>query len=148
MVLEPPTYGLAGYRPTLLVLNRDEHSPTLDGELDLEARLASQEATYARGRRPAAAGDPHVAVYLDERTSELATIIEVRAPDQLGVLRLITAELAEAGLDVVAALVDTLGHEVVDAFYVRDGDGAKLTATPGRGEEVRARLLEVLDRLT
>ncbi len=119
----------------------------LEGRLDLETRLADQEATYARGRRPAAARAPRVAVHLDERTSEHATILEVRAPDRLGVLHRITAALAEAGLDVVAALVDTLGHEVVDTFYVRDGDGSKLSATPGRGEEVRAHLLEVLGRL-
>jgi [protein-PII] uridylyltransferase len=117
----------------------------LAGEIDLEDRLARQEATYARGRRPAAARDPHVAVHLDERTSELATIIEVRAPDRLGLLHHLTATLAQDGLDVVAALVDTLGHEVVDAFYVRERDGAKLSA--GRSEQVRAQLLEVLDRL-
>ena len=119
----------------------------LAGEIDLEARLADQEQTYARGRRPTAAHGPLVAVYLDEGTSELATIVEVRAPDRLGVLHHITAALAQSGLDVVAALVDTLGHEVVDAFYVRDQRGMKLEATPGRGEEVRTLLLEVLARV-
>lgn len=119
----------------------------LAGQLDLGAALADQEATYARGRRPAAARAARVTVHLDERTSELATILEVRAPDRLGVLHRITAALAEARLDVVAALVDTLGHEVVDTFYVRDHDGAKLSATPGRGEQVQARLLEILDHL-
>ena len=119
----------------------------LAGEIDLEARLADQEQTYARGRRPTAAHGPLVAVYLDEGTSELATIVEVRAPDHLGVLHHITAALAQSGLDVVAALVDTLGHEVVDAFYVRDQRGMKLGATPGRGDEVRTLLLEVLARV-
>ena len=119
----------------------------LDGQLDLEAALASQEATYARGRRPAAAHAPRIAVRLDERTSELATILEVRAPDRRGVLHRITAALADAGLDVVAALVDTLGHEVVDTFYVRDRDGNKLSAIPGRDEALRERLHEVLGRL-
>ncbi len=84
---------------------------------------------------------------LDERTSELATILEVRAPDRRGVLHRITAALADAGLDVVAALVDTLGHEVVDTFYVRDRDGNKLSAIPGRDEALRERLHEVLGRL-
>jgi UTP:GlnB (protein PII) uridylyltransferase len=33
--------------------------------------------------------------------------------------------LADRGLDVVAAKVQTLGEQVVDVFYVRETDGAK-----------------------
>jgi UTP:GlnB (protein PII) uridylyltransferase len=35
--------------------------------------------------------------------------------------------LADLGLDIRSAKVATVGHEVVDAFYVVDAAGAKVT---------------------
>jgi [protein-PII] uridylyltransferase len=54
-------------------------------------------------------------------------VVEVRAADALGVLHRITAALACAGLDVRTAHISTLGADVVDAFYVVDRDGRKLS---------------------
>jgi [protein-PII] uridylyltransferase len=98
----------------------------LDGTLLLGARLADLDQTYARGRRVLAAHPALVKVTYDNHTSSSSTIIEVRTPDRLGILHRIAATLAESGLDVVSALVDTLGHEVIDTFYVRDHTGAKV----------------------
>ena len=42
-------------------------------------------------------------------------------------LHRITNALFNAGLDVVSARVSTLGETVVDAFYVRESGGQKLT---------------------
>jgi [protein-PII] uridylyltransferase len=73
-------------------------------------------------------------VHVDNETSSLATIIEVRAPDRIGLLHQIAEAFTALDLDVVSALVDTLGHEVIDTFYVRDDLGAKLD----NGERTRA----------
>jgi [protein-PII] uridylyltransferase len=54
-------------------------------------------------------------------------VLEVRAPDEIGLLHRITRALFEADLDVVSARVSTLGEMVVDAFYVREAGGAKVT---------------------
>ncbi len=54
-------------------------------------------------------------------------MLEVRAPDEIGLLHRITRALFDADLDVVSARVSTLGEMVVDAFYVRERDGGKLT---------------------
>jgi [protein-PII] uridylyltransferase len=60
--------------------------------------------------------------------SEASTVIEIRAPNSIGLLYRITATLFALDLDVVAARVSTFGHEVVDAFYVRDrSSGGKVT---------------------
>ncbi len=99
----------------------------LSGELALAQRLATQDETYARGRRPVTAQPAQVHVLVDNHTSARASIVEVRAPDRLGLLHDITAAFAALGLDVVSALVDTLGHEVIDTFYVRDARGEKLS---------------------
>ena len=111
----------------------------LAGELLLSARLTDLEKASARGRRPAAAHSPEVRVLVDEAASTLATVIEVRASDSRSLLYRLTRVLAECGLDVLSARMSTIGHEVVDAFYVRE-------ATSGKQPET-ARLHEVLARL-
>ena len=56
----------------------------LDGTLPLVERLAEQDRTYARGRRPASARPAVRQVTIDNATSERASIIEVRTPIELG----------------------------------------------------------------
>jgi len=65
-------------------------------------------------------------VRLVDDASDTATVIEVRAPDGLGVLHRITAALDQSALDVRSAHISTLGADVVDAFYVVGPDGGKV----------------------
>jgi [protein-PII] uridylyltransferase len=46
--------------------------------------------------------------------------------------------LAELGLDIRSAKVQTLGPQVVDTFYVTDASGAKVTDDAHLGEVHRA----------
>ena len=55
-----------------------------------------------------------------------------------GLLYRITRAMAELGLDIRSARVQTLGHRVVDAFYVVDSAGAKVTDRSHQGEVERA----------
>ena len=121
-----------------------EVAAALNGQVPLADHLDEHGATYERGRRPRSADAAQVSVRLDDRTSARATILEVRGPDHPGLLHRVAMVLADAGCDVVAALVDTLGHEVVDVFYVRDASGTKLSATAPSAQALRARLREVL----
>ncbi len=105
----------------------------LAGRLPLEAKLADRARSYDRHYRRAAASTPAPRVLVDNRASARATVVEVRAPDGVAVLHRITSALASCGLDVREARVSTLGHEVVDAFYVVDGSGAKVTDTASLG---------------
>ncbi len=94
----------------------------LVGRLAIEARLAERRRVYRRRRRTAAVVAP-ATVRLDNDGSADATVIEVRAPDSIGVLYRITKALSELALDIRHAKVQTLGDEVVDTFYVRcDGN--------------------------
>ena len=98
----------------------------LDGRLALEARLRERARVYAR--RPNAVGVPGPPrVLVDNDLSRVATVVEVRAPDEIGVLYRITRAIAELDLDVHSAKVQTVGLDVVDAFYVRDRHGFKIT---------------------
>jgi [protein-PII] uridylyltransferase len=98
----------------------------LDGRLSLTDRLIERSRNYARRYRRTAARPADARVLVDNDASERATVIEVRAPDGVAVLHRITAALATCGLDVRLARVSTIGHEVVDAFYVVDRAGAKV----------------------
>jgi len=96
----------------------------LQGRLDVEDRLDRR----ARAVRPQAATIPAPKVGLIDDASDTATVIEVRAHDAPGLLWRVGRALGECGLDVRAARVETLGAEVVDVFYVTDGDGKPLAS--------------------
>ena len=96
------------------------------GRLALTARLDDRARTYGN-RRPPAATPVRTGVAFDNRASEAATVIDVQAADSIGLLHRITRALAELDLDIRKALVTTVGPQVVDAFYVRDSRGAKIT---------------------
>ena len=53
-------------------------------------------------------------------------MVEVRATDAIGVLYRIARAFLDLELDIRHAKVQTLGHEVVDTFYLVDRDGSKL----------------------
>ena len=99
----------------------------LDGRMALADRLIERSRSYARRYRRTAARPADPRVLIDNAASDRATVVEVRAPDGVAVLHRITNALANCRLDVRVARVSTLGHEVVDAFYVVDRTGAKVT---------------------
>jgi [protein-PII] uridylyltransferase len=112
------------------------------GRLALEARLAERARTYRRRRSSAAAPEPP-SVQVANEASASSTVIEVRAPDRVGVLYRITKALADIGLDIRHATVQTLGPDVVDTFYVQHG-GAKVVE-PGYLAEIERALLYAVD---
>nr|MDP9497944.1 HD domain-containing protein [Actinomycetota bacterium] len=105
----------------------------------LEAALRRREQAYAR--HAARTAPPRVRL-VDDATPT-ATVVEVHAPDGLGVLHRICAALLACELDVRSAHISTLGADVVDAFYVVGHDGQPLR-DPARRRRVVA---EVLARL-
>jgi [protein-PII] uridylyltransferase len=106
---------------------REDLAAVLSDRMAIGERLAERERTYPL-RRGSAAHVPGSDVSIDNEASETATVLEVRAPDAIGLLHRITRALFEANLDVASARVSTLGEMVVDAFYVRESGGSKVTA--------------------
>ncbi len=93
----------------------------IQGRLSLEARVREKRERY-----PPPPGAVPVRVGVDNGASDVFTVIDVRAPDRIGLLFDVTLTLAEQGLDVHLAKVATYGTRVVDAFYVRDELGRKI----------------------
>ncbi len=106
---------------------RADLQAVLAGQLVLDHRLAEKAKAYAGSRRPTSAWPAVPRVEADNAASSTSTVVEVRAPDELGLLHRVTRALFDCDLDVVSARVSTLGSEVVDAFYVRGSDGGKVT---------------------
>lgn len=104
---------------------RNDVERALAGRLALRARLAERARTYPAPRVTTARPRPP-RVVVDNHTSDVATVIEIEAPDGIGLLYRITQALLECDLDIVSAKVQTLGSDAIDAFYVRDPSGAKI----------------------
>ncbi len=111
----------------------------LDGRLAIKARLADREATYRR-QRTALDIDARVEFHLDDSTT--ATVVEVHAPDFVGVLYRITDAIADLDLDISRARVQTLTDQVVDSFYVERPGGGKVDEAVR--EELRRAILHSL----
>jgi [protein-PII] uridylyltransferase len=94
----------------------------LAGEFPVDERLAETRATYHAAPRV------HIptTVQIDNTDSERYSIVEVHAADRLGLLYAITRALHELALDIHVAKVDTIGAEVVDAFYVLRENGRRV----------------------
>jgi [protein-PII] uridylyltransferase len=110
----------------------------VEGRISLEHRVADKRARY-----PAPRSAVEVTVTEDNDASDYSTVIEVGAPDRIGLLYDITRALADLTLDVHLAKVSTYADRVVDAFYVRDALGRKVTEEMQVGEIVSA----IRDRL-
>lgn len=118
-VIEEPEFGARWDRVTA------DLERALAGQLAIDARLAERARSYARRTPHPVELSPSLTV--DNAASSNATVIEVRAPDAVGVLYRITSALALMLLDIRHAKVQTMGHEVVDTFYVQDAAGRKVT---------------------
>ena len=113
----------------------------LSGEVDIDARLEQRMKQQYRSRRALAAAPPRFEVLISNDASEASTMIDVRAPDAPATLYRLSHALAGAGYDIRSAKVATLGHEVVDVFYVQCPSGQ---VPPGDHDEVRAQLTAAL----
>jgi [protein-PII] uridylyltransferase len=98
----------------------------LEGRLDLDDALG-RKAAQTRRRRSGGRHRPAMQVVVDNKASETHTVVEVHTEDRLGLLRLITKALADAGCDLSFAKIATFGVEVVDVFYVHDLEGHRVT---------------------
>jgi [protein-PII] uridylyltransferase len=103
----------------------------IEGRLSLDYRVREK-----RGHYPPPRVSIPVKVKVDNRASDFFTVVEVSAPDRIGLLFDLARTFQDLELDVHLAKVATMGGRVVDAFYVRDLYGRKVE------EEEHAREIE------
>ena len=114
----------------------------LAGEFAVEERLRETRATYHAVPRVRM----ETAVSVDNSGSDRFSIIEVNTADRLGLLFAITKALHGLSLDIHLAKVDTIGAEVVDAFYVLRENGRRVEDAD-EIERIRRRVRESIEAL-
>ena len=152
----PPSPASTGWRSRCSASSRASGPPSpgtrciadlekvLEGRLALQARLAERARVYG-SRAPSGRRCTSRRAW-SSTTARPATPPWWRCTPwtPIGVLYRITRALAELDLDIVSAKVQTLGDRVVDAFYVRDMAGQKVTDPAALVEVERALLHELL----
>jgi len=104
-------------------LLHDELRVTLAGTFPLAERLARRRADYPRPRGHGGAAGTLAWIDPGARAHD---VLEVRAPDEPGFLHQVAGAIASTGVSIRSAHCSTLGHEVVDVFYLatRSADDA------------------------
>lgn len=97
---------------------------SLGGERDLRPAIRERVAAYRRSGE--GSGGVEVRTWLEARH----TVVEVRAPDRIGLLADIVEALHSDGLDIHFARIDTMGGEARDAFHVRRIGGGPIRDEP------------------
>jgi [protein-PII] uridylyltransferase len=110
----------------------------LAGTADLEARLRKvRDGGLLRRKRPSRAITTIVA---DANSSEENLLLDVYAPDRVGLLHRVAEALHDLDLKVHLAKIATNVGQAVDIFFVRELDGQK----PTRENEIRVALMQSL----
>ncbi len=86
---------------------------------------------------------PRKKVTVNNDLSNQSTVIEVEGLDRPGLLSALTRTLSALNLDIQSAHITTFGERVVDAFYVTDLTGAKIT-NPDRRLMIETQMREAL----
>ena len=136
---------------------QDQGGGAVESEARLEALAARIEAASAappgpdpspppRTRRPSptAAFEVMPRVLIDNQASGLHTVVEINARDRPRLLHDVTSALAELGLGIASAHIQTFGERAVDVFYLKNQFGLKIEKA-GQLDALTARLTEVLD---
>ncbi|MEX2222922.1 MAG: [protein-PII] uridylyltransferase [Candidatus Rokuibacteriota bacterium] len=108
----------------------------LRGEASVEDLLARRRAVHGTGL--SVAGPPKISV--DNQLSDSRTVVEVKCPDRVGLLYVITRTLSGQGLDIASARIATEIDQAYDTFYVTDRQGRRL-----EDEAAMARVRESLE---
>ncbi len=95
------------------------------------------------GGRVTPPGETKPKITVDNRLSDEYTVIEVKCPDRLGLLYLITRTLSALDLDIASARIATEIDQAVDTFYVLDRKGRRLE-DPAAIEQARTALEQAL----
>ena len=115
---------------------RETLDEVLRGKIDVEWLVAkSQHSSLLQKRAPKVS----TVVEIDNEASEQFTVIEVFAPDRLGILFRITHTLHQLRLSIHVAKISTNVDQVADVFFVTDELGGKIVDT-GRLEDIRRTL--------
>jgi [protein-PII] uridylyltransferase len=118
-------------------------SRVIEDVLSGKAYVHDIVARRAKPKRGAKAFSIEPRCEIDNQLSRYFSVIEVEGLDRPGLLWEITATISDLSLDIASAHITTYGEKVIDAFYVKDLVGQKVT-DPARQARIRKRIIAVL----
>ena len=80
---------------------------------------------------------------MDNQLSDTHTVVEVKCPDRVGLLYLITRTFQSLGLDIGSARIATEIEQAYDTFYVTDRQGRRVE-DPAQMDRLRDALEDAL----
>jgi len=117
----------------------DNLRQVLLSKIDVEKKVAKRKKDKAKYTKIIPQYPTRIEI--DNDSSDIATVIDVYTYDRAGLLYDITKTIKRLGLSVGYAKISTKVDQVVDAFYVTDVNGEKITS-PERMEEVKAAIFD------
>ncbi len=101
----------------------------LTGASDVQVLLQQRQ----RSSKSDGAKSPEVPVQAtwSNDLSDEFSVFEIRAPDEAGLLHLITTCFFEAQIDIVSSKIDSEGKQAIDTFFVQSALGGKLSIPIG-----------------
>lgn len=121
----------------------DNLNGVLSGKLDLEKLVAKRKKDRSLYGKTVPQYPTRIEV--DNEASEKATIIDVYTYDRGGLLYDITKAFKELNVSIEYAKISTKVDQVVDAFYVVDNKGKKITDTE-KIEDIKAAILNAISK--
>jgi [protein-PII] uridylyltransferase len=122
---------------------KEDMNLAIDGLLQLGKEVASLKSKWWRIENKFFRKKGNVKVAFENH--EKFTIIDVHSPDRLGFLYHVTSKMNELGLNIFFAKIVTQGDEIVDAFYVLDRNGKKIS--PNDYEFIKSELTSAISKL-
>jgi [protein-PII] uridylyltransferase len=122
-------------------LTIDSLRAVITGDRSVSALLAQRTSAARRGRAEESLQAVLPKIAIDNRLSDASTVLEVKCPDRLGLLYLITRTLSALDLDIASARIATEIDHALDTFYVHTRTGDKID-----GPESMSRLREALEQ--
>ena len=100
-----------------------------------------------RWKRRARIVNPNIRCDVTFEDQPQFTIVDVYAPDTLGLLYCITETISRLGLNISFAKIATRVDGIVDSFYLLNAEGKKLT-DPAQREAVKREILATIQILS
>jgi len=115
-------------------------------EVDFRALIARQK--ISRPIYQAYVGERMATrIGFDNESSDTRTVIEIETEDRVGLLYAISQQLSELDLDILAAKISTERGAAIDSFYVKELNGAKVSARE-RQEAIEHKLRHAIKGLS
>jgi [protein-PII] uridylyltransferase len=124
--------------PASLSRFESELADLLEEKKDIK-ELVARRTRYLKQERSPSTAMPEPQVIILDHLSETNSVVEIWAPDRIGLLYDITRTLARLSLDITSAKISTEGPTAINVFYVTTENGGKID-----GEEAHTSLRKSL----